>query len=288
VTDVRFLKITLPLVAIPALIILFLPAHVWPRYVDVVEPLSLFTGALLALYVSFMYRKQLRVAFVCLSTFLFIYVLAIVFLLSFSPVLVPVLERRMTQAEIFSLVQSIQFVNYAMLFLFCIYLLRVVDVTQLNRTGWLLFALTCIFSIAVAAYPVFESLRGVSRLDLPLLSRLVMRLFDAALIIILMPVVWLYVQYLKSQRQQSLTFTVIVFGIVFSTIFDYLFEFILAVFPQSLPSGSVLNDTIPEILFVYGYAMIAVGLYGHRKQDEWGYKAIERAMTGESELADVE
>ena len=37
----RFLKIALPVIAIPALVILILPAGVWPIYVDVVEPLSL-------------------------------------------------------------------------------------------------------------------------------------------------------------------------------------------------------------------------------------------------------
>ncbi|MFC1865044.1 hypothetical protein ACFLYG_04375, partial [Chloroflexota bacterium] len=65
-----FLKIALPVIAIPALVVLFLPAGVWPTYVDVVEPLSLFIGSLLALYVSFIYRKQLRAAFIFLSSFL--------------------------------------------------------------------------------------------------------------------------------------------------------------------------------------------------------------------------
>ena len=115
-----------------------------------------------------------------------------------------------------------------------------------------------------------------------------MRILDAVLIIVLVPVLWLYVQYLKSQQRQSLTFTIIIFGIVCATVFDYLFELIIKVFPRLLTEGSPLYTTIPEMLFIYGYLIIAVGLYAHRKQDEWGYKTVDRAMAGELKLVDVE
>ena len=225
-----FLKIALPAVAIPALIILFLPAGVMLTYVDVVEPLSLLVGSFLALYVSFIYRKQLKAAFIFLSVFLLIYALAIVLLLSFSPILLPYLKTQLGDAEILSLVQSIQFINYAMLFLFCINLLKVVNIKQLNRNGWILFALTSIFCTILALYPVLDLIKDVSNLSLLVISYIAIRICDAALIIILMPVLWLYVQYLKSQQTQSLTFTVIIFGIVFFTVFDYLFELIMKAF----------------------------------------------------------
>ncbi len=57
-----FLKILLPVIAAPALHVLFLPAGIWPTYVDVMESLSLLIGSFLALYVSFSYRKQLKAA----------------------------------------------------------------------------------------------------------------------------------------------------------------------------------------------------------------------------------
>ena len=283
-----FLKITLPVIAIPALIVLFLPIGVWPTYVDVVEPLFLFIGSLLALYVSFIYRKELRAAFIFLSAFLFIYMLAIILFLAFSPILVPYLEPHLGDAEIFRLVQGIQFINYAMLLFFCINLLRVVDVTQLNGNGWIMFALTSVFCIFVAIYPVWDLVKDISNLGLPDIFSVTMRILDAALIIVLAPVLWLYVQYLKSQQRQSLTFTVIIFGIVCATVFDYLFQLIIKVFPQLLSEGSHLHITIPEMLFIYGYLIIAVGLYAHRKEDEWGYNAVDRAMAGELKLVDVE
>ncbi|MFC1985001.1 hypothetical protein ACFLUW_01185, partial [Chloroflexota bacterium] len=133
-----FFKIALPLLAIPALLVIFLPAKVWPTYVDVIEPFSLLIGSFLALYVSFSYRKQLKAAFLFLSVFLLIYALAIVLLLSSAPLLLPHLETRLGDTEIFHIVQSIQFINYAILFLFCINLLKVIDIRELNRNGWII------------------------------------------------------------------------------------------------------------------------------------------------------
>ena len=283
-----FLKIALPTIAIPALVVLFLPAGVWPTYVDVVEPISLLVGSFLALYVSFIYRKELKAAFIFLSVFLLIYALAIVLLLSFSPILLPYLEPRLGVDETLRLVQSIQFINYAMLFLFCINLLKVIDVRELNRNGWIIFALTVVFCIFVAIYPQLELIKDISNLGLSGIFFITIRILDAALIIVLMPVLWLYVQFLKSQQRQSLTFTIVIFGIVCATVFDYLFQLIIKIFPRLLAVGSSLHSTIPEMLFIYGYLIIAVGLYAHRKQDEWGYKAIDRAMAGELKLVDVE
>ncbi|MFC2006327.1 hypothetical protein ACFLVG_05200 [Chloroflexota bacterium] len=357
-----FLKIALPAIAIPALIVLFLPVKVMATYVDVVEPLSLLIGSLLALYVSFTYRKQLKTAFIFLSVFLLIYALAIVLFLAFSPILVPYLNTHLGAAETFRLVQAIQFINYSMLFFFCINILRVVNITQLNRNGWILFGvtvpfcgflaiypvlplisgiwnqalpaivyiarrlldaawlivlipvlwlyiqhlksrkrqtltftviifgtalgLTILFNGLLAVYPVLPVVRDIWYQSLPVISRITMRILDAALIIVLIPVLWLYVQYLKSHQRQSLTFTVIIFGIVCATLFDYLFESVIEMFPHLLTEGSLLRTSIPEMLFIYGYLIIAVGLYAHRKQDEWGFKTVDRAMAGELKLVD--
>ena len=361
---VRFLKIALTVIAMPALLVLILPARVWPTYVDTVEPLSLLVGSFLALWVSFSYRKELKAAFIFLSVFLLIYALAIVLFLSFSPLLLPYLESRLDDADILSLVQAIQFINYAVLFFFCINILRVVDITKLNRKGWILFGLTVPFCCFLAIYPVMSMIAGIwnralpvityittqfingsviivlvpvlwlyvqhlkSRgrqtltvtviifgialaviilfwvlmilypmlppiqliwsQSLPAISHISIRLFDAALIIVLMPVLWLYVQYLKSQQRQSLTFTIVISGVVFFTLFDYLFQVVLQLFPHLLPEGSPISTSISEMLFVYGYLMIVVGLYAHHKEDAWGYKAVDQAMSGELKLVEVE
>ena len=356
-----FLKITLPVIAIPALVTLFLPARIVTIYIDVVEPLALLAGAFLALFVSFSYRKQLKAAFIFLSVFLLIYALAIALFLAFSPILD--LKSYLGEAEILSLVQSVQFINYAVLFFFCINILRVVNITRLNRKGWVLFSLTVLFSgflalypvlsligdiwmralpvtiyiarqflqaaviivlipvlwlyvqylksqrrhtltltviifgtalgltilfsVLLAVYPVLGLIRDIWSESLPKVSHITIRLLDAALIIVLVPVLWLYVQYLKSQQRQSLTFTVVIFGIVFFTLFDYLFQSIIKLFPRLLAAGPLFYTTIPETLFIYGYLVVAVGLYAHHKQDAWGYNTVDRIMAGELKLVDV-
>ena len=286
---VRFLRVALLGIAIPALVVLFLPVKTWPVYVSVAEPLALLIGSILALNVSFMYRKQLRAAFVSLAAFLFIYMLAIILFLSPPPyaILTPHLRSFMTDAELLSFVQGIQFINYAMLFFFCLNILKVVDVRQLNRNGWVLFALTSVFSIFLAIYPELELIKQPLGLRLPVISYITIRVFDAGLIIVLMPVLWLYVQYLKSRQRQSLTFTVVIFGIVCATLFDYLFQLVLTVFPNLLAEVSPLRATIQEMLFIYGYLIIAVGLYAHRRQDEWGYNMVDKVLSGKLELVDV-
>ncbi len=283
-----FLKIALPAIAIPALIVLFLPAGAMSTYADMVEPLSLIVSSFLALYVSFSYSKELKTAFIFLSVFLLIYALAFVLFSPAYPILVGYLEPYLGVTETLQLIQGVQFINYAMLLFFCINLLKVVDIRQLNRRGWLLFALTVIYAIIAALYPVLDSIRDITNAGLPVISYITIRILDAALIIVLVPVLWLYIQYLALHQRQSLTFTVIIFGIVCSTIFDYLFQLIIAIFPRLLAEGSPLETAIPELLFIYGYLMIAVGLYAHRKQDEWGYKAVDRAMSGELKLVDIE
>ncbi|UCE96694.1 MAG: hypothetical protein JSV51_03630, partial [Candidatus Bathyarchaeota archaeon] len=68
------------------------------------------------------------------------------------------------------------------------------------------FALAVIFCITVAIYPESDLIKDISNLGLPAVSYIVIRLVDAALVIVLVPVLWLYVQYLKSHQKQSLTF----------------------------------------------------------------------------------
>ncbi|MFC1953363.1 hypothetical protein ACFLWR_04460 [Chloroflexota bacterium] len=285
-THTLFLKIALPLLTIPALLVIFLPAEVWKTYVDVIEPVALLIGSFFALQLSFSYRKQLKAAFQFLSVFLLIYALAIVLYLSYSPILLPYLETRLEDTAIFNIILSVQVINYAMLFLFCINLLKVIDISRLNRNGWIIFTFTVLISIFLAVFPITDSFKEISSLGISEISIITIRVFDAALIIILMPALWLYVQYLKSSERQSLTFTVVISGIVFFTLFDYLFQTVTKFLPQLLAGDPSLYFKIPEMLYIYGYLIITVGLYTHRKQDEWGYNTVNRTMAGELKLVE--
>ncbi|MBN2240905.1 MAG: hypothetical protein JW712_14140 [Dehalococcoidales bacterium] len=253
-------------------------------YVDIVEPLSLLIGSFLALWVSFIYRKQLKASFTFLSIFLLVYAVSIILLLAYNPILQSVLEDHLDKANTVGVTFGIQLVNYVLLGLFCFYLLKSVSIRKLSRGGWILLTLTTIFCLLFAFYPEREIFKDLAAIQLSDALAIVVRVFDALLIIALTPVIWLYIQYLRSEQQQSLTFTVIISGIVCATVFDYLFQFILALSPALLSDNSVLVSSIPEALFIFGYLIIAVGLYAHRKQDEWGYQTIDKMMSGDFDL----
>jgi hypothetical protein len=285
-SNVRFLTITLPLVLVLALVVLILPSYASSIYVSVIQPLALLAGSFFAFYASSLYRKELKTAFIFLGAFLLIYMLAIILLLSSHPVILPYLESHLTKGNILLIANIIQLINYLMLVLFCVYLLRVIDIRRLNRNGWIVFGLTFVISVFVAVYPEWDLFKGLIGSEFSLVVYAIIRLIDAALIIVLMPVVWLYVQYLKSRKQQSMTFTIVIIGIVSATLLDYLFEAILHGFPSLLAPDSKMVNSVPEAIFVFGYLIIAIGLYAHRRQDQWGYKAVDKAMSGEVELGE--
>lgn len=269
-----FLIIAIPGAAIPVLVIIFLPSGISPTYISFVEPLSLLVGSILALYVSFIYRKQLKAAFAYLAVYLFIYMLA--------NILVPYLQPHLGRSFNIFLV-SVQAINYAMLISFCVNLLRVMDLKRLDWMGWIFFSLFSIFAMLVAIYPVWPLIGRLTHLDLATILYIAIRVIDAGLVIALAPVVWLYIQYLKSQQRQSLAFTVIIAGIMWTTISDYILEFFSGVPLSSLTNRTVMMADVADMLYLYGYLVIAIGLYAHLKQDDWGFRLVDRAMSPKPE-----
>lgn len=244
-----------------------MPVNIAGRYSDIFQTVILLAGAWLSFKVSASYVKELRMVFVFLGLYLLIFAVALIVL--------SILETRPESSFIW-FVLGMQFFVYIMLLISCIYIVRVVNVRRLNSTGWSIFTVTLAFCIFVALFP---PLRSGTEASLLYVLNIVIRLLDAALIVAMVPIIWLYIQYLKARQQQSLTFTVIVTGIIFSTVFDYLFQTVIAIVPQCLESNSPLCTTIPEMIYCFGYSIIAVGLYAHLKHDEWGLKMIEKALT---------
>ena len=161
-TQEKFLKIILPLIAIPALIGLILPGRSWTVYSDIIEPICLATGSFLSLKLSSLYSKELKTAYVFLSVFLLTYAIAILLFLSNSPLLVPVLKQRLEPNDLLAVIQVVQFINYVLLFIFCLNVARVIRVTELNRQGWLVVTVTVILCIFLAIYPVLPFIKQIS------------------------------------------------------------------------------------------------------------------------------
>ncbi len=270
----KFLIISLPIAVILAIVPLFLPDTVNNVYTPVIEPLSLTVGGLLALRISFMYSRQLRLAFVFFSVFLFIYAAAIVFFTYSGDVI---------SGEIFTkLVVAVQAINYLFLVLFCVYLLRVMEISALKKSAWITVIVTAAVCLFLALYPPIVD--GIVSSDITDVIYLAIRIIDAGLVVALVPVIWLYVSYLKSQHRQSLTFTVIISGIVCSTMFNYVHEVIVRLFAAGAIEDTPFYTVIPDTLFIFGYLVIMIGLYTHLKDEQWGFAAVDRFMSGDLEL----
>jgi len=240
------------------------------------EPLALAVGGLLALRISFMYSKQLRLAFVFFSIFLFIYAAAIVLFSFLQDVLIG-------KEEVFTtLVLVVQAIDYVFLILFSINLLKVIKITNLNSKVWIIIGITAVICLFMAVYPPLVDNLAFS--DINVLVYMIIRIVDAGLVVALVPIIWLYVAYLKSQQRQSLTFTVIISGIICATIFNYIHEVAVRMFAAGAITDTLFFYVIPDTLFIFGYLVILVGLYAHLKDEQWGFNAVDKFMSGELEL----
>jgi len=272
VNHAKFLKITLPLAVILAAVALFLPVKTADIYHSVMELAALFGGALLALRISFLYRKQLRTAFACFSAFLFIYG---VFVLAF-----PFISKVMSSNSSLLLIVAVQTVDYVLLTLFCVNLLGAMRLGDLNKNAWITLGVTAAVCYFLALFPPMYD--GIIDSSFNIIIYMAIRVIDATLVVALVPVIWLYISYLKSQQRQSLTFTVIITGIICATLLDYLFETIARLLLPSLTGG--WYTVIPYALFIFSFFVILAGLYAHLKDEQWGFAAIDKAMADGLEM----
>ncbi len=96
----------------------------------------------------------------------------------------------------------------------------------------------------------------------------------------LLPVVLLYAEQMRLEGRESLTFTTIVCGIILSISVAYVYEIAFGV-PLYVVYYSVYHTgSILDALYLFSYLIIAVGLYVHKKYDEWGFQMIEKSLEG--------
>lgn len=253
---------------------LILPEMVASIYASIMIPLALLIGFILALRVASIYEKELKKSFLFLSLFLILYMLAnILALWEF-------LYSLLGQNAVF-LVFLLQVVVYAMLITSCVYILRVIDVKRMNRYGWISLGLMfplCVY-IVVHGAPSLVTASLVSLIVA--ISQLMVMVFDMTIILMLLPVLFLYLQYLRQTAQESITFTFIMGGLIFSLFSTYVFQSVMGVSWYIIAEEYSQKGSILDTLYIFGYLIVAAGLYVHRKYDEWGYNIVDRAMAGE-------
>lgn len=250
--------------AILALLGIILPDNLAHLYISIMQPLTLFVGFILALQVSLSYARELKKSFIFLSLFLLLYV----------PINIQILVQYMIGlmgSSLIYVVLALQIVDYAMLLASCFYTVKVIDVKRMNRYGWTFLALLvplCVYIIYRSFQVTISNFTGISAIEI---TDILIRVIDMMVILMLVPVLFLYLQYLKAKAQESVTFTFIMGGLILSLLSTYLFEFIYT-------TGNLEDNPFLNAAYLFGYLLMAIGLYANRKYDEWGFKMIEKAL----------
>ena len=265
------LLIAIVIVAVLSFLCFILPDNVGSLYASVMQPLVLLLGFLLAFKVASNYEKELRKSFLFLSLFLLLYMLSNILIL--WQFLYSLLGNTIT----IYLIQLLQIACYAMLITSCVYTLKVIEVKRINRYGWIFLGMMlplCVY-IVIRGVPSMSAISASPTVEI---IRMIIRIFDMSIVLMLVPVVLLYLQHLRAKAQESITFTLIMGGLIFSLISTYIFELAPGMSLERIAAEYFQKGSALDAVYIFGYFIMVVGLYANIQYNEWGFQAIERAL----------
>lgn len=254
------------------LLSLLLPGATARLYVSVMHPLALFLGFILAFQVASIYERELKLSFVFLALFLLLYMLGNI--LALWRFLYSLLGNTTT-----FVVLLLQVVDYALLLISCVYTLRVIEVKRMSWLGWIFLGLLLSLCVYIVAYGVPSLTRALPSRPAVAVVGMMIRVFDMLVVLMLVPVLFLYLQHLRTKAQESITFTFIMGGIMLSLISTYIFQLVLGMPLEQIAAAYFQKGSLLDATYLFGYLIVAVGLYAHRKYDEWGFQMIEKALS---------
>jgi hypothetical protein len=267
----RILLLAVGGAAVLSLLCLILPENLVNPYIVLMKPLTLFIGFIFALQVASIYTGDLRKSFLFLSFFLLIYTLVNIIAIGGQP-LIQFLISIIGESGFSYILLLVQIIDYAMLLGSCSYTVKVIDVKRMNRYGWAFITLLT----PLCAYIVYHSsqLKTAGNVVEPVVAviLILINVIDMAVVLMLVPVLSLYLQYLKAKAQESITFTFIMGGLILNFFPVYIVE-LFAPATRNLEGNPAMNAA-----YLFSYLIMAIGLYANRKYDEWGFKMIEKAL----------
>lgn len=267
-----FLKVMVLIMLIPSFICLFLPDTIANEYVKILSPLCLLIGSILSLRVASIYKNWLWNSFFFLALFLFFMMLA-----NIDPLWVLV-GSEVGKSSLPFIVLPLQWITYSMLVASSYYMLKITEVRKISKKGWVIIAVMLFIATTIALYPVFEHLFSPHYIGLYTISLLIIRFFDVAVMIMLLPVVLLYAEQMRLEARESLTFTTIVCGIILSISVAYIYEITFGIPLYEVYYTVYHTGSILDALYLFSYLIIAVGLYVHKRYDDWGFQMIEKSL----------
>src|SRR5574341_556231 len=210
-----FLKISFPVILLMSIITLFLPVDISGFYALHVMQASLFAAFLLSLKVAFSYERELKKVFLYLA--FFVLFLFFANLEGFWDMLYNVFGP---QPYISLVVAGIA---YVLLIRSCINILKITDFTNIQRKEWaFVFLMFALGNFIILSF----ILNYTIDFSVDVMTKLLFRIIDNVIVIMLLPVLFLYRKQSRMDKKESITFTVILAGIIISTIGDYVYEIV--------------------------------------------------------------
>ncbi len=270
-TSARTLALSLPLALVVGTLAVAFPSSAASWYTRILEPSLLFAAGALALWVATMYRGDMRRVFTFLAVFLVLYGLV-------NTTSLTDWSGNVLGDSFFRALLAYQLFAYAFLLLAAIAILRVVEVRRLNRWGWLAVAGGAGLAIAIVAYaaPTFRDLFG-SNLEAAFLY-LTIRIFDVSVMLMLIPVMWLYVQNARAKYQESATFAVVAGGVVASLVLAYIYEMLKQKPLADIAVTEFQTGSMLDALYLFGYVLLAAALVAHRMHQQWSLARLDRVL----------
>lgn len=257
-----FLKISFP-VLILALITLLLPKSIAGIYTKNMMLTTLFIAFLLSIKVAFSYERELRKVFLYLAPFILL--LFLVNIEQFWNILYGMFGPR----PYLSLI--IAGIAYILLIMSCINILKITDFKGLQKTE----GIAMILMFVLGNYIIFSFLLQYKiELNVEVLTKILFRIVDNAVVLMLLPVLFLYRKQSKKEQKESITFTIVLIGIIISTIGDYVYEILTKVSHQEL-SAEFHTGTVLDSIYIFSYLLIAVGLFVHLNYYRWTMKKVD-------------
>lgn len=259
---VSFLIAALSLVASPGFNVrVFQSEFFVTYYTSALMPALLLLSIYLCIRVSRTYERELRKAFLFVAAYLG--VLTIGNLKPFwevvygaNPYLIPL---------------SLDVLASSMLFFSCWYTLKVVHVKKMGSLQWLVLAGIFLGSVAVVVANVLVEARASGAID-P--RPLTFGILNFTLINTLVPVLFLYLQQFRGEARESITFLMVVVGIIIATISDWIYA-LAAGIPHGYVGVLLQSGSPYDVVLLLGYATIFAGLYIHTNYEKWQLKKIK-------------
>lgn len=258
-----FLKVIFPVIIVLSLVLLVLPGDFAGIYTVTLMLVSLFCAFLLSIVVGFSYERELRKVFLYLAIFILFLFLAN--LKQFWDLLY----------ETFGILPYISLIvagiAYFLLIMACINILKITDFTSIQKKEWAAVFLM----FALGNYIIFYYLLNY-RLEatVEVMTKILFRIIDNAVVLMLLPILFLYRKQSKKEKKESVTFTIVLVGIMISTIGDYVYEILTKVSHQEL-SAEFHSGTLLDSIYIFSYLLITIGLYVHLNYYNWTMNKID-------------